>query len=74
MKLIKENEKLTTIFLEDGEVIEICKMGKSSIRTSIKCTANTVHFDEITYKELRNLNEEKKALKALNKYLKKPKE
>lgn len=73
MKLIKENEKFTTIFLEDGEVVEICKMGKSSIRTRVKCIANTLHFDEITYKELRNLNEEKKALKALDKYLKKSK-
>ena len=56
MRQIKENEKLTIIFLEDGEIIEICKMGKNNIRTRIECTKNTLHFDEITYKELSNMN------------------
>lgn len=70
MKQIKETEKQTTIILEDEDILEICKMG-SKQKTRIVCTSHVLHFDDITYKELLNMKEEKKAIKAMEKYLKK---
>ncbi len=56
MKQIKESEKLTTIFLEDGDSLEICRMEKNNIKIHVKCINNSLHFDEITYKELKHFN------------------
>ncbi len=70
MKQIKENEKLTTIVLEDGDIIEVCKMGKKTKKILIKCLHNTLLIDELTYHELKKLNHERNALQSLNDYLK----
>lgn len=69
MRLIKEKDNLTTIILEDGDILNICKMGKSKMEFCIKCFNNTFHIDEITYKQLKDLNEENKAIQNMKKYI-----
>lgn len=64
MKQIKESEKLTTIILEEGDILEICKRGKIKENVRVVCTSNTLKFDDITYNELVNLKEEKKLNKS----------
>lgn len=71
MRQINEKENLTTIILEDGDILNICKMGKSKMKVCIKCINNTFHIDEISYKELESLSNEKKALHNMKEYLEK---
>ncbi len=70
MKQIKESEKLTTIILEDGDILKICKLGNKQ-RMRIVCTSHSLQINNITYEELINIKEEKKAIRAMERYLKK---
>ena len=71
MKQIKETKKTKTIVLEDGDVLNICKMGQLKHIVRIVCNSQTLHFDDITYAELMNIKEEKKATHQMKKYIKK---
>lgn len=71
MKQIKETEKITTIILEDGDIINLCKMGHLKQIVRVISSSHTLYFDDITYKELMNIKEEKRAIHQIDSYLKK---
>ncbi len=71
MRQSKESEQHIVVVLEDRDILDICTIGRNKLKTRVKCFGNTLFFDEIPYKELENIKEEKKAIKAMDKYLNK---
>lgn len=69
MKQIKENKKLTTIILEEGDILEIYQ-GKNKEKFRITHKKHTLYFDNIPYKDLINIIEEKKAIQTMKRLLK----
>ncbi|MCI9280222.1 MAG: hypothetical protein HFJ02_05450 [Bacilli bacterium] len=68
MRQIKETKNISTIVLEEGDILKICKNG-SKHKTRIVCMTHTILFDDITYNELTNIKEEKKANYHINKFM-----
>ncbi len=69
--LVDSNNKLE-IIMRDKDILKISTQ-KISTKHQLKCIKGVLHFDSISYKELENLENEKQAIKAMNKYLKKNK-
>lgn len=67
--LFDSNDKLE-IIMRDKDILKISTQ-KIGIKHKIKCIKGVLHFDSISYKELENLKNEKQAIKAMDKYLKK---
>lgn len=74
MKQIKETDKKTTIVLEDGDCVEILALKRNRDKIVIQCINTALHIDEIPIEELEQLQEEKKAIQAMKKFLEKNKE
>ena len=58
MKQIKETEKITTIVLEDGDILNICKIGKIKKMIRIVSNANTLHFINIANPKQKEIKKE----------------
>ena len=70
MKIVNEKKK-TSIVLDNKEVLEVTCLNGNHTKITIKCLGNTLHIEEENTKDLEVENEEKKAIKAMKKYLKK---
>lgn len=66
--LINSNNKLE-IIMKDKDILDISTK-KIGIKSQIKCMKGTLHFDNISYKELNNLKNEKQSMMNMDKYLK----
>lgn len=69
MKQIKETKKLTTIVLEEGDILEIYQ-GKSKEKFRIIHKKHTLYLENIPYKDLINIIEKKKAIQTMKRLLK----
>ncbi len=67
--LINSNNKLE-IIMNDKDIINI-STSKTGNKNQIKCIKGILHFNNISSKEIKNLEMEKQAIKEMNKYLKK---
>ena len=70
MKQIKETEKLTTIIVEDGDVLEIMSLKKSTEKVVIKCLNSVLHIDEILIEDIKKMQMEKEEMKKMDEHLK----
>ncbi len=66
--LVNSNNKLE-IIMRDKDILKISTK-KIGVKHQIKCVNGTLNFDNISYKEIENLKNEKQAIKAMDKYLK----
>ncbi len=67
---IEEKKKHITISLENDDLIEVWQR-KYNQKIRIICKSNKLYFENITYKELIDMKEEKEAIKSMEKHLKK---
>lgn len=63
MKIIDENKK-TSIVMDNNEVLEVTTFNENRTKVTIKCLGNTLHLEENT------ITEEEIAIKAMEDYLK----
>ncbi len=70
MKIVTQKNK-TSIVLEHKEIVEV-KSQDGKMKVKIKCLGNTLHLDENT-NDYDLKVEEEKAIKAMEKYIKKQK-
>ncbi len=69
MKQIKETETLTTIILEEGDILEVVSSIPKNIKIEIKCLNGTIHIDELPVEQIEQIHLENEANKAIKKYL-----
>ena len=69
MKQIKETNKKTTILLEEGEILEIVVLKRKQHKLVVKYHNGVLFIDEIPIQEIEQLQEEKKAIWAMQEYL-----
>ena len=50
MKQIKETEKITTIVLEEGDILKICTKGNFNKIVRVISKSYTLQYDDITIK------------------------
>lgn len=74
MKQIKETDKKTTLVLEEGDILEILTLKGNKDKLIVKCIHTALHVDEIPVKDLEQIGEEKKAIRAMKEYLEKNEE
>lgn len=70
MKIVNENKK-TSIVLEDRDILEVTTLNENHTKVIIKCLGSTLHLEEDNVKKLEEQKEEEKAIKAMEEYLKK---
>ena len=70
MKQIRETNNKTTIVLEDGDTLEIIALKKNKDKLIVHCINSALHIDEVSLKEVEQLQNEKEAIRAMKKYLK----
>lgn len=70
MKIVNENKK-TSIVLEDRDILEVTTLNENHTKVIIKCLGGTLHLEEENVKKIEEQKEEEKAIKAMEEYLKK---
>ncbi len=69
MKQMKETDKITTIVLDDGDVLEIISLRKGNNRVVVKCLDSVLHIDELSLEEIEQMQKEKEEINKMDKYL-----
>ncbi len=75
MRIIEEeNNKIKTIILEDGDTLEISTLKKNKEKVIVKCIDRTLHVDELSTNQIKNMKEEEIAIRTMKNYLSENKE
>lgn len=69
MKILETVDKKAIIILDENEELEISTLKKNKEKVVIKCIDSTLHVDELSIEHLKKSGEEKKAIEAMQKFL-----
>ncbi len=72
MEVLYDSNNKLNIIMKDKDIVNI-STSRIGNKSQIKCIKGTLHFDTIPTQEIRALKKERKAIKAMDRYLKKSK-